>query len=424
MVQVLADERLGCHRRLFNGRFYVHEPHARRSHQQGCLQEELLGDANRFHPRVRPGTFDGPGRRCARKISSSYVKGGKIFPQCGISPGAGARQIASIECYFGGQMTYPSSVASQKNLNVLIDGLCISPRHVSPREICNPTIQRHSPPARSQRTIRTWKSKAHAGDLSVLKADLDFARGPVLSKNLERLGEGRQAELFVWPSGGVLKLSSASRTSRWPNWKPASCTCWRRLGLPMPQILGTAVTVEHRPGVVMERLIGPDQLTLLGRKPWKVATLATALGRLHARLHSAVAPEGLRPLRPSIQIEIAASDSVPRDIKAQALADLNLLPDGAAICHWDFHPGNVIEAAGSPNIIDWSNALCGDRLADVARTLLILQGGTLAERRAISVAKVDGVRPNCAGAGVISANTAGTSHLSPTSWKLGTRASV
>jgi hypothetical protein len=209
----------------------------------------------------------------------------------------------------------------------------------------------------------------------VLKADLDFARGPVLSKNLERLGEGRQAEIFTWPSGGVLKLF------RKPDIAPAQLEAGimyvlAPVGLPMPQILGT-VTVEHRPGIVMERVIGPDQLTLLGRKPWKVATLATALGRLHARLHSAVAPEGLRPLRPSIQIEIVASASVSRDIKARALADLDRLPDGAAICHWDFHPGNVIEAAGSPNIIDWSNALCGDRLADVARTLLILQGGAL-----------------------------------------------
>ena len=208
------------------------------------------------------------------------------------------------------------------------------------------------------------------------EADLEFAPSTVLSKDLERLGQGRQAELFVWPSGGVLKLF------RKPDMAPAQLeACAMHVlapaGLPMPQMLGT-VMVEHRPGIVMERLIGPDQLTLLGRKPWKLATAGKSLGQLHARLHASVAPKGLRPLRSSLQAEIVASDSVPRDIKARARADLDRLPDGDAICHWDFHPGNVIETAAGPRIIDWPGVRCGDRLADVARTLYILRGGALA----------------------------------------------
>lgn len=205
--------------------------------------------------------------------------------------------------------------------------------------------------------------------------DLEFAPSPIFVKDLERLGEGRQAELFIWPSGGVLKLF------RSPDLAPAHLEAsimhmLAPVGLPMPRIFGT-LTVEHRPGVVMERLVGPDQLTLLGRKPWTIWMAARALGQLHARLHAADEPTGLRPLRPSIRQQIVASDAIPQDIKSLALADLDQLPDGAAICHWDFHPGNVIETAGGPKIIDWANVHCGDRLADVARTVLLLQSGAL-----------------------------------------------
>lgn len=42
-----------------------------------------------------------------------HVKGGKSFRNVEYLR-LRNRQIASIECYFGGQMTYPSSVASQK----------------------------------------------------------------------------------------------------------------------------------------------------------------------------------------------------------------------------------------------------------------------------------------------------------------------
>ena len=205
--------------------------------------------------------------------------------------------------------------------------------------------------------------------------DLAFAPSAFAVKDLERIGEGRQAELFVWPAGGVLKLF------RKPNLAPARSEADMMhllvpVGLPMPGLLDT-VMVEERPGIVMERLIGPDQLSILGRKPWTVLRVGTTLGHLHATLHAAVAPQGLRSLKPSMQTEIADSDLVPLNIKSLALGDLDRLPDGNAICHWDFHPGNVIETKAGPKIIDWPNVHCGDRLADVTRTLLILQGGAL-----------------------------------------------
>jgi aminoglycoside phosphotransferase (APT) family kinase protein len=206
-------------------------------------------------------------------------------------------------------------------------------------------------------------------------SDLEFSPASVVLNGLQRLGEGRQAELFAWPFGGVLKLF------RSPDVTPArrEADIMHRLTpakVPMPWIQGT-VMVERRPGIVMEHLVGPDQLTLLGRQPWKVWSVGKSLGRLHARLHEVVAPAGLRPLRASIREEIQVSDAVPQDIKALALTDLDRLPDGTAICHGDFHPGNVIETADGPKIIDWPNVRCGDRLADVMRTILILQSGAL-----------------------------------------------
>jgi len=39
-----------------------------------------------------------------------------------------------------------------------------------------------------------------------------------------------------------------------------------------------------------------------------------------------------------IRQEIDGSEWVPPELKAAALADLDRPPDGAAVCHWDFHP--------------------------------------------------------------------------------------
>jgi len=85
----------------------------------------------------------------------------------------------------------------------------------------------------------------------------------------------------------------------------------------------------------------------------------------------------LPSLKSSIRQEIERSDSVPPEFKHLVVASLDRLPDGSAICHWDFHPGNVIETKDGSKIIDWAIVRRGDALADVARTLLIIHAGAL-----------------------------------------------
>ena len=205
--------------------------------------------------------------------------------------------------------------------------------------------------------------------------DLEFPPSALSASDLEKIGEGRQAELFVWP-GGVVKLFHDPAGLASARLEAIDMHLLQVTGVPMPRFLGT-VTIEGRPGIIMERLIGRDQLSLLGRKPWMIWRVAANLGRLHGQLHATTAPEGLRPLRSSIRSEIEGSAAVPDDCKRRALAALDGLPDDNAICHWDFHPGNVIETADGPKVIDWAVVRRGHALADVARTLMILEGGAL-----------------------------------------------
>jgi len=205
--------------------------------------------------------------------------------------------------------------------------------------------------------------------------DLEFTPNAVGVGSLEKLGEGRQADVFVF-AGGVVKLFRSSANTAAARMEATIMHVLQATGIPMPRFLGT-VTIENRPGIVMERLNGIDQLSLLEREPWAAWTAAQNLARVHARLHAAVAPEQLPPLKASIAQQIEQSDAVPPACKELTIAALHRLPDGIAVCHWDFHPGNVIEVADGPRIIDWTSARRGDPLADVTRTLLILRGGAL-----------------------------------------------
>jgi aminoglycoside phosphotransferase (APT) family kinase protein len=60
-------------------------------------------------------------------------------------------------------------------------------------------------------------------------------------------------------------------------------------------------------------------------------------------------------------------------LKEKVSRMLGGLPDGEAVCHGDYHPGNVIMSSRGPVPIDWENASLGSPVADVARTALLLE---------------------------------------------------
>jgi aminoglycoside phosphotransferase (APT) family kinase protein len=191
---------------------------------------------------------------------------------------------------------------------------------------------------------------------------------------LEKVAEGREAEMFAWGDGKVLRLLR-------PGFNPASLESEVRAievayawGVPVPRA-GERVSVEGREGVVLERIEGTDLLTELGRAPWTVVRAARMCGEVQARMHGCrVEDESLPALKPRLERKLD-SPLVPDDLAEIAKKRLATLPEGEALCHGDFHPANVIRSPKGPVVIDWPNAMRGAPEADVARTLLLLGAG-------------------------------------------------
>jgi thiamine kinase len=186
-----------------------------------------------------------------------------------------------------------------------------------------------------------------------------------------RLGEGREAEVYAWGDGDVLRLLRDPRDRAALEREAAALAAASaaRAPVPAPRQL---VEIEGRPGLVMQRLDGADMFTLLGRRPWMVDAFARRLGALQAELHAAPAPQELPSLRHRVAERIGSGDVDPALVE-RALAALEGLPDGEALCHGDLHPGNVLMTADGPRIIDWTNASRGDPMADVAYTSLLFE---------------------------------------------------
>jgi aminoglycoside phosphotransferase (APT) family kinase protein len=129
--------------------------------------------------------------------------------------------------------------------------------------------------------------------------------------------------------------------------------------------------VEERRGIIMERVTCPSMIADLIAHLLFAVKHARLLAELHAQMHECIVPD-LPAQHDSLRRRIQEAKVSPL-VQAAALQRLDRLPQGTALCHGDFHPGNVVLTARGPRILDWPTAMCGHPLGDVARTSLILR---------------------------------------------------
>ena len=193
-----------------------------------------------------------------------------------------------------------------------------------------------------------------------------------------RVGEGREADIFAWDNGTVLRLLRRSSDPRRVEREAAAMRAAADGGVDVPNVYGTTM-VDGRAGLIMDRVDGPDLIALMGKRPWTVPGVARIVGRSQARMHDVDAPDDLPGLRQLVRWKIETATELPAKLADFALKKLDALPDGDRLCHGDFHPGNVLLGRDGPAVIDWTDAARGDPAADLARTRLLLRQGAVPE---------------------------------------------
>ena len=152
-----------------------------------------------------------------------------------------------------------------------------------------------------------------------------------------RVGVGRSADVYDLGHGRVLRrYHDHAKPAR----REAEIMTWARShGVPVPEVFDV-----DGPDIVMEKVDGPTMLTDVARRPWRLASHAAVLARLHTQVHAVPAVDWLRaPFGP-----------------------------GGALLHLDLHPENVLLSARGPVVIDWEGAGRGPAEADVALCWLVV----------------------------------------------------
>ncbi|MEK7509967.1 MAG: phosphotransferase [Patescibacteria group bacterium] len=188
------------------------------------------------------------------------------------------------------------------------------------------------------------------------------------------IGFGTRSEVFEWGEDDALKLS---REETYPLKQEFSNTeAAYRAGLPVPEPK-ELLRIEGRDAIVFERIHHKTTLwaQLTDEVPWMFIERARAFAELHVRIHNS-RMDGLPRQREFLGEHIQRALISPSQ-KETILRVLNKLPEGMSPCHFDFHPDNILVCPDDYIIVDWPLANCGNPLADVARTIVLIQQGSL-----------------------------------------------
>ena len=130
--------------------------------------------------------------------------------------------------------------------------------------------------------------------------------------------------------------------------------------------------VDEKQAEIMERIHGRDMLEQFVRNPLQLKKNALAFSKLHQKILHIEEPCNLATLDERFKWFVTQKDILEPEVMKFVQDLFEKLPKGNAICHSDFHPGNILLQDGMPYIIDMAHAYIGNRISDIAHTYLIL----------------------------------------------------
>lgn len=185
------------------------------------------------------------------------------------------------------------------------------------------------------------------------------------------IGKGMTAEVYEWGTSQVLKLYYDWFQPERIRAEADIGRAVKKAGVSAPVVFDM-VEDGNRVGLVYERVFGRTMLREMQSSPLKIMQYARELARLHSDIHRCRSTE-LPRQKDRLEQAIRSSSELLKENTEIICKRLHALPEGAWVCHGDFHPDNIIMAGSGKVAIDWTNAASGDPMCDAARTCLILR---------------------------------------------------
>jgi len=198
-----------------------------------------------------------------------------------------------------------------------------------------------------------------------------------MERDILLIGKGNTAEIYQWEENKILKL--------YYNYMPKEAADWeynitkqlsdRYTFLPKAY---EKVQKEDRYGAVYEKIAGKAMLGELFGNLKEYKYYCRTLAGIHKDIQRDIDFEFIS-VKDKLRGDIARAEHLTEAEKTLVNNYMDGLPEGNRLCHFDFHPDNVILTDKGPITIDWMTACKGEPVADAARTFIMLKYSDIPE---------------------------------------------
>lgn len=190
------------------------------------------------------------------------------------------------------------------------------------------------------------------------------------------IGQGNTAEIYRLDDNKILKLFRNGLDKRIIEQEYQNGSFIQNVLDCVPKVY-EMVEVDGRYGIIYQEIQGTNMLKRMLTSLWKINTFAKELAHYHIDIQRPI--EGhLITVKEKLEDDLNHAEILSVENKEIIREYLRQLPDGNELCHFDFHPGNIMLTEEKAFLIDWMTACCGDACADVARTCTMLKYGQVA----------------------------------------------
>ncbi|GFP75347.1 aminoglycoside phosphotransferase family protein [Clostridium fungisolvens] len=184
------------------------------------------------------------------------------------------------------------------------------------------------------------------------------------------IGIGNTATVYEWEDDKVLKLFHKGYSKYAIEREFHNAKSIENMSFEKPKAY-EIIDFEEQLGIVYDKAEGESLLHWV-LKTGDVKQCAITMARLHKKMgqnNISDVPNYKDFLREEI-LDISSSKTIEQQ---KALRILDILPEGNAFCHGDFHPDNILISGDRAVVIDFMNVCHGDFLYDVARTVFLVE---------------------------------------------------
>ncbi|HEX3023361.1 MAG TPA: aminoglycoside phosphotransferase family protein [Lachnospiraceae bacterium] len=186
---------------------------------------------------------------------------------------------------------------------------------------------------------------------------------------MEKIGSGATAEVYLYDENRIVKVFHEDKDEGGIEEEFICSRAVEGVGINVPRFIERTV-INGRKAIIQEYICGKSLLEEMMQPDLDMETLVNEFAKLHHDIHTC-REVPLESVKTKLARKIGWSNELDSEVIRKVYALLDSLPEGNALLHNDFHPGNVIHNDKGYYTIDWCDASCGNPIADVARTSLV-----------------------------------------------------